>query len=119
MEAKVKVAVPGRVWEDYLDPHCSAMQAELGLPEPRRVSAGKGWRAVYGELPTEQALDLAGYLRDRGDTLLGQGVSDPYDPTEKAERDMHRAAIKAAETITAAAKRADAMRRAIEAPVVR
>lgn len=99
MQVTHTISIPGRVWEDFLDPMCSGMQAELQLPEPRRVRAGKGSRYVYDAVPKETALHLAGYLHDRGDTLLGQGISDPYDPFEKADRDMLRAAVKTAATI--------------------
>lgn len=133
----VKVAVPGRVWEDFLDPLCSGMQAELGLPQPKRVTAGKGWRAVYEAVPTEVARELADYLYERGDLLLGQSVDDPYDPMEKAMRDTYRAAVKASGKIreaaikadgaaaaardkaAAEARRAELMRKAIDAPVIR
>lgn len=113
------IKVPGRVWDDFLDPLISGMQAELGLPQPKRVNAGKGWRAVYENVPTEVARELADYLYDRGDTLLGQGVSDPDDPFEKAGRDTYRAAIVVSGKIREAAIRADGMAKAIDSPVRR
>jgi sugar phosphate isomerase/epimerase len=43
--------------------------------------------------------NLADYLDDRGGLLLSQGVSDPDDPFEKANRDAHRRAIELAAEI--------------------
>lgn len=92
------IRIPGRVYDDYLDPMVSGMAAELELAKPLFVKRGKGTSALYA-MTAEQALEVAGYLHDRGVTLLGQGISDPYDPFEKADRDTHRAAIKTAERI--------------------
>jgi hypothetical protein len=102
----IDVGVPGRVWEDFLDPMTSGMQAELGLPEPEIKKAGKGRRFVYRDVPITVALDLAGYLAARGDTLLGQGIDDPYDPEEKAARDTLRAGVTTAAKIRSEVQRA-------------
>jgi hypothetical protein len=90
------IDIPGRVWEDYLDPAASGMQADLGLPNPEVLRRGKGWTARYRDIDPAVAGELADYLDDRGNLLLGQGVDDPYDPVEKADRAMHRAARDAA-----------------------
>lgn len=90
------ITLPGRVWEDYLDPMASGMQAELGLSEPERKPQGKGWRAVYIDVPTTVAHELAEYLSDRAELLLGQD--------DDGQRNVHRAALKAAETIDRVAK---------------
>ncbi len=102
----IDVRIPGRVWYDFLDPSATDMQAELALPEPEHKRAGKGSSFIYRDVPQAVALDLAEYLYDRGDMLLGQGICDPYDPFEKAARDTLRAGIKAAESIRADEQRA-------------
>jgi hypothetical protein len=97
----VTVSMPGRVWDDFLNPDVSTMQAELGLPEPQRVKIGKGLQVVYYDVPRPVAMEVADYLWSRGDMLIGQSISDPYDPMEKAARDTLRAACKTAEKIRA------------------
>lgn len=99
---KLDVRIPGKVWDDFLDPRASGMQAELGLGEPRHVRRGRGTQAVYDNVPAESVLELAEYLRDRGNTLLAQGIDDPYDPEEKATRDVYRSAVKTAESLVEA-----------------
>jgi hypothetical protein len=101
----IDFALPGKVWDDYLNPDCSSMQAELeedGLPKPERKRAGKGERYVYRGVPLEVAEYVAEYLASRAEMLLGQMVVDPYDPFEKAERAMFRAALDRAADIRAA-----------------
>jgi hypothetical protein len=92
------VAIPERVWDDFLSPSVSSMESELGLTplraEPFTRKRGKGAQCVYHNVSAEIRADLGRYLYDRGDLLLGQGVRDPYDPFEKAERDMLRRAMK-------------------------
>lgn len=94
-EKKIKVAVPGRVWEDALDPMASAMQGELGLPEPRWVKRGYGSQAVYDDVPVSVAIELADYIGPRAFTLIGQ------DDPENAH--VHRSAMKCAARIRKAA----------------
>jgi hypothetical protein len=96
---KFKIDIPGRVWYDALDPNASGMQAELGLSEPTMVKRGKGTTFRYADVPSETALEIAEYIGDRGSMLLAQGISDPYDPEEKAARDTLRSAVKTAERI--------------------
>lgn len=99
----MNIVIPGRVWEDFLSPSISGMEKELGLTPlqatPFRVKRGKGEQFCYDNVPDEIVLDLASYLFDRGDTLLGQGIVDPYDSFEKAERDMLRRACKLGEEL--------------------
>lgn len=92
------VRIPGRVFDDYLDEKASGMAAALGLPEPGRRKAGKGWSYWY-VVSAAVAEELGRYLAGRAETLLGQGITDPYDPFEKRERDVHRAALRVAEQI--------------------
>lgn len=87
------IRMPGRVWEDYLDPKASQMQGEIGLPNPRRVKRGKGWTAVYDDVTPEQAEEVAEYLRDRAWVLLGN--------EEPEYRGVHRAAMAVSQTIIA------------------
>jgi hypothetical protein len=96
---KYKIDIPGRVWWDALDPNASGMQAELGLSEPTMVKRGKGMTFRYEDVPSETALEIAEYIGDRGSMLLGQSISDPDDPDEKAARDTLRSAVKTAERI--------------------
>lgn len=79
----LEVRIPGRVWEDALDPMATGMQAELELPEPRRQKKGRGWTAVYDQVPAHVALELAEYLVDRAATLGNQDV-------EPRERELYR-----------------------------
>ena len=95
----VTIKLPGRVWDDYLDSGVSGMAAEIGLPDPMHVKHGKGTRTIYQDVPADKAGEVADYLADRANLLLGQGISDPYDVFEKRDRDTHRAAIKAADEI--------------------
>lgn len=96
------VKVPGVVWADFLDPRATEMQAELELPEPGRITRGRGWTAVYADVPVAVARELAEYLRDRGELLLSN--SDPaYDGRE---RGWYRSALKVAETIDSDLRRA-------------
>lgn len=93
MERTLVVRIPGSVWYDALDPAATDAQADHGLEEPRTVTRGKGWQAVYDDVPVEAALELAEYLSSRASMLLSQGYLEKY------EADTHRAAIKAAERI--------------------
>lgn len=95
----VTIKLSGRIWDDYLNPAASGMAAEIGLPDPMHVKHGKGSRVIFEDVPADDAKEVADYLADRANLLLGQGISDPYDPFEKADRDTHRAAIKAATEI--------------------
>lgn len=79
----LEVRVPGRVWEDALDPAATGMQAALELPQPRRQKKGRGWIAVYDQVPTGVAFKLAKYLSDRATTLAGQAP-------EPREREVYR-----------------------------
>lgn len=91
----VEVRVPGSVWDDFLTPLATEMQAELGLPRPRFVKRGKGSTAIYADVPVDVARELAEYLISRGELLLSN--SDPeYDGLE---RGMYRRAIKTGELI--------------------
>lgn len=82
------LTVPGAVWTDYLDPLASGMQAELGLASPEWRRVGKGSQAVYRDVPVDVAADLAEYLVDRAQTLIGN--------EEPEYRGVHRAAIRVA-----------------------
>lgn len=96
------IEIPGRVWDDFLNPLTSGMEKDLGLPRPTHRRRGRGFVVRYENVTANTARELAEYLRDRGETLLNQGVCDPYDPMEKAERDTYRAAIRSAERLLAA-----------------
>lgn len=91
------IEVPGAVWEDFLDPDASGMELALGLRDRRATPFvrryGRGCSYRYSDVPRDVVVELAEYLVDRGDTLLGQGVSDPYDRGEKASRDALRRAV--------------------------
>jgi hypothetical protein len=93
------IDVPTSVWLDALDPLASGMQAELGLPEPQRIKRGRGSTERYVDVTPDQALEVASYIEGRADMLLSQGMSDPHDRDEKAQRDCYRLAIKCAERI--------------------
>lgn len=95
------IDVPGRVWHDALDPLASGMEMDLGLGrcDSQRIRRGHGFTVRYEGVPAQVARELADYLADRGETMLNQGVSDPYDPSEKADRDTQRASIRTAEQI--------------------
>lgn len=95
----MNITIPERVWNDYLSPDVSTMQAELGLPVPTYRKVGRGGRYLYVGVPEHKARELAEYLFDRADGMLMQGIVDPYDRFEKAQRDTDRAAMKVAETI--------------------
>ena len=64
MSAPVTFTLPGKVWGDCLDPDCSTMQAELGLPEPTVTRRGRGYRYTYTDVPHEIADDLRLFLWD-------------------------------------------------------
>jgi hypothetical protein len=96
-QALKTITIPGRVWEDFLDPSATGMQAALGLTDPLTVKRGRGWSAVYRWITADTAHDLADYLRSRGELLLAN--SDPE--YEGRERDIYRAAIRCADTIDA------------------
>lgn len=70
----IDLTIPGRVWGDCLDPAATDMQAALGLPAPTHRRRGRGWSAIYLNVPTDAARELAEYMRDRADTL---GPDDP------------------------------------------
>jgi hypothetical protein len=97
----IDIRVASSVWLDFLDPYASGMQAELGLPEPTFRRIGNGGQYSYAAVPVDTALELAEYLYDRADTLLGQGISDPYDRFEKAARATLRSAIGLSQRIQA------------------
>lgn len=84
----IQVGIPGRVWDDYLDPNCTSMESEIGLTDFHTVKRGKGCTVVY-TCAVDQAIELGQYLVDRGWTLLGQ---DEYG-------EVHRAAIRAGQKI--------------------
>lgn len=84
----VVVQMSRDVWDDYLDPSTSSMESELGLPQPQHR---KG--VVTYEAPPRVAMELAGYLGDRGGTLLGQSGEDA------SNRRAHREAVKIANAI--------------------
>jgi hypothetical protein len=67
----VLIRVPGVVFDDYLDPNATGMEAELGLGPRRYRRVGAGRQVLY-DVPGSVALDLAGYLHDRAETLRGQ-----------------------------------------------
>jgi hypothetical protein len=90
----VTITVPGSVWADALDPLASAMQRDLGLPEPMSRKRGLGWQYVYERVPWDVAEDLADYLIDRAAVLIRQ---DP-DPRERA---IHSRALKVGDHIRA------------------
>lgn len=94
------VVVPESVWDDFLSPDVSQMEQELGLRDRRATpffrKRGKGGTRTYHHVPHHIVVELARYLHDRGDTLLAQGITDPDDPFEKANRDAYRRAIKLA-----------------------
>jgi hypothetical protein len=100
----ITLTIPERVWDDYLNPDVSSMESELGLralrAEPFYRKRGKGGVRVYDDVLERIALELAEYLHDRSDTLLGQSIADPYDPFEKADRATQRRAMKLAAEIT-------------------
>lgn len=87
------VTLPGRVWEDYLDPLASGMQADIGLPAPTWRKVGKGTQAIYSDVTCAQALELVEYLRDRAEMLLTN--------EEPEYRGVHRSAIEASKKILA------------------
>lgn len=91
----ITIRMPGTVWEDFLDPLASSMQAELELPAMRRVKRGRGWTAVYEDVSEDVARETMRYLQERGDTLLGN--SDPE--FDSRERGVYRKAIAVAEKI--------------------
>ena len=85
------IKLPGSVWDDYLDPQTTNMEAELGLAPPRISKVGFGHRMTYEGVSPEIALELAEYLEDRAGVLIGQ--DDP------ANNHIHRAAIRSAQAI--------------------
>jgi hypothetical protein len=87
------VTVPGKVWDDYLDPMVTPIAQEIGLPDYTQRRKGRGWQVVYAEVSPETARDLAGYLEDRAESLLWG--SDDEDRT------THRRALDLAATIRA------------------
>lgn len=96
---KIDVAVPGAVYADYLDPNCSTMELELGLPPTTSRKRGRGWQFHYAGVPINRAEALADYLHDRAEVLLGQ-----LDQDEGAH--AHRRAIEVATAIREAIVRA-------------
>lgn len=90
------ITLPRSVWDDYLDPACSGMQAEMELPKPTWKKVGKGSQAIYEGVTLEQAEEVAEYLWDRGDTLIGN--------EEPEYRGVHRRAMATAERIRAQVK---------------
>lgn len=85
------ITMPDAVWEEYLNPDSTAIQAELGLPEPRIRRVGRGFQDIYEGVDSEVANSLADYLESRALMLLNQ-----YDD---GHRHTHRAAIKVARRI--------------------
>lgn len=96
--ATLDIRVPGSVWNDYLDPSATTMQAELELPKPVWKKSGSHQSAIYTGVPPAVARELADYLFDRADSLLGN--IDTWDRESAArERRPHYAAKKVAEAI--------------------
>jgi hypothetical protein len=95
----ITVVIPESVWDDFLSPDCSGMEAELGLTElradPFYRRRGTGGQRVYENVLRADALELAEYLYDRGDMLLGQD----YSTDDASTRDAYRRAVKLAEQI--------------------
>lgn len=91
------IRLPGVVYDDYLDPMATGMQAELGLGEPTIRKAGYGYRVTYEGVSPEVALELARYLDDRAWVARGNGEMDNH---------VHRVAMKSAEAIRKQAREA-------------
>lgn len=101
------IKIPGSVWYDTLDPNVSGMEKEIGLPAPQSRKVGKGEQFIYENVTAEQAEDVAEYLGDRGEMLLGQGYRGmSEDPEEMRSRNIYRAAIKTAAKIRQQVKHA-------------
>lgn len=92
---RIDVQMPGRVWDDFLDPAATGMEAELELPERRVVKRGRGESVFYDGVPDPIAAELADYLSDRAGLLLNN--SDPE--FDARERGIYREAIRVAERI--------------------
>lgn len=75
----IDIRVPGVVYFEALDPLATGVPEELELPDPRRVSRGKGWTFYYDGLTLWQAEEVASHLIDHAYTLMG----DVY-PEERA-----------------------------------
>jgi hypothetical protein len=88
MSETIEIVVPGAVWDDYLDPLSSGMEAELDLGARRRRRAGYGFQMIYEGASLESAYELAGYLADRAELLLNQD--------DDGMRQTHRRALKLA-----------------------
>lgn len=97
----ITIKIPGSVWDDFLDPGATTMEAELELPASTNRSVGKGYQVTYPDVPLDVAAEVADYLRSRGELLLSN--SDPE--FDGRERGVYRRAIKAADQIDAAIKR--------------
>lgn len=68
------LVVPGSIWYDALDPNATAMQKELGIPEPSERKQGRGVQFVYIDVTPVAARDLTGYLYERAELMLGQDI---------------------------------------------
>jgi hypothetical protein len=93
------VAVSAAIWDDFLNPDVTTMEAEVLGTGSRRPQTDRYGRTVYDGLTPEQVTELGEYLTDRAEMLLGQGVQDPDDSMEKRERSMMRRAARLGTTL--------------------
>ena len=89
------ITIPGVAYYECFDPDASGMAAELGLPTPTAVRAGKGWRFRYEGVAPEQVRAVADHLTDMGQLWLAN--SDPE--FESTERGRYRTLIKTGEKL--------------------
>lgn len=87
----MQLRIPGRVWFDALDPDATGMQADLGLPQPRRQPKGMGVTFVYEDVTNEQAADVADYFFERSHLMSSQSSLDASD--RELYRIMQRTAV--------------------------
>ena len=93
MDSAQTITVPGKVWDDYLDPMATPIAEQIGLPDYTQRRKGRGWQVIYPKVCPEAARNLAGYLEDRADAMLWG--SDDED------RATHRRAVAIAAQIRA------------------
>ena len=72
-----RIVVSGQTYYACLDPRASNVPGELGLPTPRQIRHGKGYRFDYGQLPNIQREGLIDHLWTMAECLYGDPEAGP------------------------------------------
>lgn len=80
MTAAVSFTLSGKTYYACVDPGCSQVAAEIGLPVPTHRRVGRGDQFVWTDVPTDTALALHDHL-----VCVGEGFAYGDDPDTRAE----------------------------------